>query len=212
MSSKQKDRARAAALDAVYAKLPALRCKGLCSIACGPIPMTVIEADRLRATAHVKPRAGGPLGGVRCVYLTPENRCGAYRVRPLICRVWGVVKRMSCMHGCVPDRWITDAEFVALAQEVERIGGSHVITCDDGLMPTDWSFADLDVTTREPADVDGEAEYVRTLRALFGGTVIGVSRHLPGGAYNVDDPDDMRRLQQRQIARALDAVDGGEDR
>jgi Fe-S-cluster containining protein len=100
MSKRSRDKDIHAALDAVYARLPTVACRGLCAVACGPIILTPAEATRMKA-AHPERR---PLRTepVRCTYLTKRERCSVYAVRPLICRIFGVVQRMSCMHGCVP--------------------------------------------------------------------------------------------------------------
>src|SRR5262245_60391045 len=91
-----------AKLDAIYSELPHIECKGKCAVACGPIPLTDLEARRLQLTTHVAPRTrvaqefekakhSEPIHE-RCIYLTADERCGAYAVRPLICRVYGLVK------------------------------------------------------------------------------------------------------------------------
>lgn len=54
-----------------------------------------------------------------CPNLNPHNgECMAYAVRPLICRMWGLTKRMKCPYGCVPERWVDDAEFAHILIEV----------------------------------------------------------------------------------------------
>src|SRR2546429_6087610 len=32
-----------------------------------------------------------------------NGRCTVYEVRPMICRLWGMVEGMQCPHGCVPE-------------------------------------------------------------------------------------------------------------
>lgn len=167
-----------AQLDARYAELPALTCRGECAIACGAMPLTDLEARRLQLATHVKPRTvlrvlADGREHERCIYLTPADRCRAYAVRPLICRVWGLVRMLSCMHGCLPARWFSDLEFLHLAQAVERIGGGRVIrTTPTGLAHTPGeAYAALTVT-RSPAQIDAAAERTRNLRALFGGRII----------------------------------------
>jgi Fe-S-cluster containining protein len=171
-----------ARLDTLYAQLPPLTCLGRCSVACGPILLTEVEARRLLATTHQSPKTI-PMTGVdvhsntrreRCVYLTPTDRCGAYAVRPLICRVWGAVKLLSCMHGCAPTRWLHETEFLALAREVEHVGGGRLLrTGPDGLThsPHD-SFDRFGPVTRTLADIDAIAEHTRSQRALHGGRVV----------------------------------------
>lgn len=45
-----------------------------------------------------------------CPLLTPQRRCAAYESRPMICRLWGMVKKMRCPFGCRPSRWLSDCE------------------------------------------------------------------------------------------------------
>jgi Fe-S-cluster containining protein len=171
-----------AELDRLYALLPSIACQGRCAIACGPVIASELEARRLQLTTHVKPRTiirlladGGAHTEIpreRCVYLTPEDRCSAYAVRPFICRAWGLVKPLSCMHGCVPEYWLRDTAFVRLAKEVERVAGRILRTSPEGLLhvPGD-TYADLN-PQRTEADIDADSERTRSLRALHGGRII----------------------------------------
>lgn len=183
--SRKTHRKALAKLDALYARLPTIACRGLCSEACGPIPATTLEADRLHA-ADPQRRRLRVLRDATCVYLTPSQRCGVYAVRPLICRVFGLVKRMSCMHGCLPDRWLSDHEFLALAQAVERLGGSWQASGPEGPVPVE-SFLDIDPSGGpDEATADRLAEHTRALRAMHGGRVVGVAPGGPGGWVSVD--------------------------
>lgn len=184
------DRATFAQLDALYAELPTVACRGLCAIACGAIPLTDAEARRLRLVSHVKPRtvpgtvteSGRTRAAERCIYLRADERCGVYAARPLICRVWGAVKMLSCMHGCVPDRWLSDLDFVRIAQAIERLGGGRVVrTGLDGLTYTPGEeFAGLELGPgRTEADVEADSERVRSLRALHGGRIISAYTRQP---------------------------------
>jgi len=168
-----------AKLDAAYATLPTLACRGLCSVACGPIVLTDVEARRLQLATHRAPRT---VEDNRCVYLTPAGRCSAYDVRPLICRAWGLVRMLSCHHGCLPDRWLADDEFLRLAQAVEALGGGRVLrTTDAGLEHVAGeSFGRIGPVTRSPASIERQSERVRGLRALFGGRILAaVDRNDP---------------------------------
>lgn len=181
-----------AALEAIYARLPAVPCKGLCAIGCGTMSLTDLEARRLQVTAHVKPRtvikvlADGPPSTERprqrCIYLTPADRCSVYAQRPLICRIWGAVKGLSCPHGCVPDRWLTELEFVAIASEVERLGGGRLLeTCEGGLTVAPLAYADLPVyrVRGQESRLDEDAERTRSLRALHGGRILYAGKDRP---------------------------------
>lgn len=188
-------------LEAIYAQLPSVACRGLCSMACGPILMSTLEATRMRKADrdHREPAVGEDL---TCVYLTSRQRCAVYAARPLICRVWGVVKRMSCMHGCVPDRWLSDAEFVSVAQAIERIGGPIVVSALRGLdRGTGETFLDLDTTGVPPELQERLAEHTRGLRALHGGRIVGV---VPSGQAQVEwtSIDELRDARIRALRGA----------
>lgn len=86
------------AIASVYAKVPALVCKGLCQQSCGPIACSAVEADELQNNGINLPRFGADL---TCSHLH-EGKCAIYESRPLICRLWGNVRKMACPHGCKP--------------------------------------------------------------------------------------------------------------
>jgi hypothetical protein len=116
MSDRQAERA----IDALYAKVPEIECKGLCQESCGPILMSRVEWKRITrrvgdAARHLRP-------GLTCPMLAPNGRCRVYSNRPLICRLWGVAEGMPCPWGCVPERYLTDVEAGKLLAEAGRIG------------------------------------------------------------------------------------------
>jgi len=112
-------------LEAIYAALPSLDCRMLCHPACGPIVMSEREHERL-TRAHGAREVEADLV---CPYLERESGlCGAYEVRPLICRLWGLVETMRCEWGCVPERYLTQAEAEALLAEVQALSGGAVRT------------------------------------------------------------------------------------
>ena len=113
-------------LESIYASLPTLVCQGLCAESCGPIACSQTEADHLEAAA------GRPLeftSGLSCGYLDPlERRCNVYALRPLICRLWGVAKDMSCPWGCEPTSVpVNRADVRRLIQLSVVIGGDLVV-------------------------------------------------------------------------------------
>lgn len=145
-----------AKLEAVYALLPELRCRGLCAESCGPIVqqgvLTVAELVRMQ-------RAGGKRTGRQrrrpdvCPYLSAEGRCDVYAVRPLICRLWGIVPKMACPYGCVPARALTDDEAHTLLVAALKVGGR---------MQVDYEkMFDLIMRTVDPevrAEIEGALE------------------------------------------------------
>lgn len=116
-SSAPGDKKRREQLDELYAELPKIECKGLCAESCGPVPMGRVEWQRVC-------RAGGERAAksdLVCPYLEDE-RCAVYEVRPMMCRLWGVVDEMPCLWGCKPERYLTREEgfeFVRRAAEIQ---------------------------------------------------------------------------------------------
>lgn len=168
-------RAQVEQLDALLARLPAIECKGLCSVACGVLPLTLLEANCMK-TADPRHRDPAITADGDCIYLTAKKRCGVYDVRPLICRAWGVLKTLSCMHGCVPERWLPETEFLEIAQAIERLGRPLLVTGVEGPMRHDKSFLNMtdarQITDDEQRHLDAHAERVRGLRALHGGRIL----------------------------------------
>lgn len=119
----------------LYAQIPEIRCRGLCSDNC-----TVIDASGLEHT--LAEEAGVPLPhGMhhlthlqlldldvhqRCPALGPLNTCTIYAKRPLICRLWGAARGMLCGHGCLPERILERPEGMALlvaASDLSKAAG-----------------------------------------------------------------------------------------
>jgi hypothetical protein len=112
------------AWDEVYAQIPALACKGLCHESCGMVPMSAFEWHRIAQSY------GGKVPGVRmadgqgafCPILTTQKKCERYQIRPVLCRLWGVVESMKCPHGCKPERYLTEEEGFELLHYAEQLG------------------------------------------------------------------------------------------
>jgi hypothetical protein len=108
-------------LDALYATLPKLDCQGYCHESCGPIGMSV------RERARIVERARKPVtcdAHASCSMLA-ERRCGVYEIRPMVCRLWGVVRSMPCPYGCRPEGgFLSDADGLRFLSEADRIGGA----------------------------------------------------------------------------------------
>lgn len=108
-------------LDALYETLPKLECQGFCHDSCGPIEMSVREQARIVERAR-KPITCGK--GASCSMLTEDRRCSVYEIRPMVCRLWGLVRSMACPYGCRPEGGLlSDAEGMRLLTEAMRLGG-----------------------------------------------------------------------------------------
>jgi hypothetical protein len=118
-------------LEALYACVPDVGCKGLCTDACGPIDGGPRELVRMaRAGVRLPPREvairkmASTLGNYECPALV-DGRCSVYAVaRPMICRVWGASEDLPCPYGCRPadGRLLTSAETQALLDAATKAG------------------------------------------------------------------------------------------
>lgn len=113
------------AVDELYASLPKLRCQQKCQGCCGPIPMTSFERQRiLNRLGHDYKAYDSEL---TCGLLTGKGQCRVYDIRPIICRLWGMIDNpmMKCPFGCVPDRWLTDAEAYEIMAKIGQLNMEH---------------------------------------------------------------------------------------
>lgn len=105
------------ALEAIYKRVPAIECKGLCHLSCGPISMGAFEAKRIEKKVHALPVVNENLS---CSMLK-DGRCSVYAIRPLICRLYGVSEGMRCPFGCVPQNVLSRPEAYDLLEEALRL-------------------------------------------------------------------------------------------
>jgi Fe-S-cluster containining protein len=120
MRKPNRGRTRERQLDDLYAQLPSIACRGLCQEACGPIEMSILEAERIEI------RYGKTIEApcLTCSALGPMGTCTVYDARPLICRLWGLTESMACPHGCKPEGgYLSDDEARRLINRSVQIGG-----------------------------------------------------------------------------------------
>lgn len=84
----------------IYREIPDVGCKGLCWKSCNRAPCNETELEAVFRYVGTRERHARP--GLLCPYLTDENRCGCYAVRPLVCRLYGAVHQLQCPFGCKP--------------------------------------------------------------------------------------------------------------
>lgn len=121
-------------LDAIYATLPTVECKGLCHQSCAAVPVYDAELVRLEQVAKRKlpvlemetpgrntailardwPRDGS------CPLLVMK-RCTVYNDRPLICRIFGVAEGLPCPHGCEPTTKLSDQDVITIQRKMEKL-------------------------------------------------------------------------------------------
>lgn len=116
-------------LDAVYATLPTIECKGLCQEACGPIAMTPAEWRRLKEAAGTEPT----IDAEHTCSLLKDGKCSAYAVRPAICRLGGVEENMPCEFGCKPTRYLSREQGYRFLDRVDKAAGRKGMMTTIGL-------------------------------------------------------------------------------
>lgn len=105
----------------IVGKLPKMNCKGHCWDSCGPVPIRTLEEKIIRKFLKRKhlPFKEGMGNTLVCPYLSQDRKCSIYQARPLVCRIWGMAKRLPCNYGCKPDRYMEDREVMSLLFELE---------------------------------------------------------------------------------------------
>jgi Fe-S-cluster containining protein len=110
-------------LEQIYEALPQIECKRKCQESCGPIGLFPIEVEHIHQSGNLIPSAQlhPAWGKIACSALLLNGKCNIYAHRPLICRLFGLVQKMQCPHGCQPDRWLTDQESIWLMDELKAL-------------------------------------------------------------------------------------------
>lgn len=107
-------------LDAIYAEIPTIDCKGLCAESCGPISVSPDEWRRMKETGGKEP---GVNPKTFVCNMLKDGRCSIYQARPAICRLFGVVEDLRCPHGCVPTRLLRREEAFRFFRRVNKATG-----------------------------------------------------------------------------------------
>jgi uncharacterized protein len=148
---REEERGREAKLEALYARIPDMECKGLCaSVACEHIPMSQTERARLEAAVgrDVTIPEDAPL---ICPALE-AGRCSVYDSRPLMCRLWGAAEGLACPHGCRPADPVSRQDAIALMREK-------------------WAFdgpSDVNLAWNDPRRAELQAEAQKAARSYLG--------------------------------------------
>lgn len=106
----------------IYERIPDINCKGLCHESCGPIAMSPVEEARIESkTRQPAPSIKNVAADFSCCRLDEQKLCSIYTHRPLVCRLFGVVKAMRCPHGCEPNEWLPEPQARKLQKALDKI-------------------------------------------------------------------------------------------
>jgi Fe-S-cluster containining protein len=111
-------------IDKLYSEIPELKCKGLCYDACGVIPLAPSENRRIEERTGENPSVKQVMLVQTGCYTCPQlkdNKCSIYDIRPMICRLYGVVKKMQCRHGCRPKKFLPERKSRKLLLKLEEV-------------------------------------------------------------------------------------------
>jgi len=99
----------------IYNSLPKIECKKKCTNSCGPIAMSEAEWKRLTFGDNLHCN-----DNLECPFLE-DGLCSIYNRRPLICRLFGLVRKMKCPYGCIPEKWLSDSEAYLLLDDLNGL-------------------------------------------------------------------------------------------
>jgi len=114
-------------LEAIYARIPTLDCKGCCHSACTVIGCSQLEDLRIMKetgkdiVCTIEDIILATQGHMPCIFLDKNKRCEIYPVRPAICRLFGVAEGLECPHGCKPKKMLIRREAHEILTEIERL-------------------------------------------------------------------------------------------
>lgn len=104
-------------LEELYAKIPRVSSRrgcSRCSDCCGPVIWSRIEWERIPEERRKNQTT------INCPYIGRDHRCEIYDIRPLACRLFGVVQKMRCPYGG-QDTFLTQGEEDAILKEYQEI-------------------------------------------------------------------------------------------
>lgn len=62
-----------------------------------------------------------PRDDLKCPMLNEQGKCSVYAIRPLVCRLFGVVHKMPCPH-VQPKEWMSEEDELRVLMGVSKLG------------------------------------------------------------------------------------------
>jgi hypothetical protein len=111
----------------IWNMVPMVKCQGRCVASCGPIQMSKAERELLPEWFPSADQAMDEYTASKKHWHCPllvDGKCSEYKVRPLICRLWGAEKSLPCPYGCeVIGGPLSHEEGSSLMQIIMEVGG-----------------------------------------------------------------------------------------
>lgn len=92
--------------------IPDMECKPGCNECCGPIVFSKWEWTQITDKRKAS--------DINCPYVG-KNGCDIYSDRPILCRLFGTVKKMKCPHGCKPKRMLNLKQEASIIRQYGRL-------------------------------------------------------------------------------------------
>jgi Fe-S-cluster containining protein len=108
-------------LQSHYDKIPAVKCKGLCQETCGPIFLSQVEVDEVKAKYGVKLGTDDKMSCTALCGVT--GACKVYDARPWVCRAYGAMTGLECPYGCNTAPLVSIEDADTLLHDLEKVGG-----------------------------------------------------------------------------------------
>jgi Fe-S-cluster containining protein len=113
---REEGRQKVRKLEELYARIPKFDCRRSCCECCGPVVWSRAEWERLPEYLRRN------TSSATCPYLRHDGKCEIYDRRPLMCRLYGAVRRLACPYNA-PEKFLTKEEEDAILKEYAKISG-----------------------------------------------------------------------------------------
>ena len=111
----------------LYAQIPDMICPPGCSDCCCLVRFSRYEVAQISTTriVHALFKRFRQATTQKCPYLTEDNRCNIYQVRPFVCRLFGTadIERLRCTKGMEPEKTLS-------AEEAEKLINQFLLIID----------------------------------------------------------------------------------
>ena len=118
------------ALNQIYATIPTFICKIGCTDCCGPNFWAKTEWLNILTWLKARGKTERFATGMDCPYIE-NNQCSIYEVRPIICRLFGVVDKLQCPYGCAPAKLLSGVQATGLLRQVASLEAKRIEAMED---------------------------------------------------------------------------------
>jgi hypothetical protein len=123
-------------LEKIYSRIPEFKCQERCGECCGPVRWSLAEEIVIRDYIRRHGIEYRKMKSIMdyCPFLTEDKKCSIYPVRPLVCRVYGVLENLRCPY-IKPEKYMSLEEFFEMEKEIAKL--SKEIAIQLGVLPNE---------------------------------------------------------------------------